>query len=120
MRPGASIESVAQALAARIRRREWYVPGALTDASDRIFMNFRPLLRDLGGEEGARLWHKTRGPPIEGEWNWERRSIVNSMWIMADQVDNREWILYLKVQWARPEDYELGQVLESVLRDLAL
>merc|ERR1712070_1181010 len=101
VQPGAGVEAVARYVASSIRHREWNIPGVFTDVSDRVFMNFRPLLRDLGGEEGSKLHHETRWPPVEGEYNWEHRSIRESMWIMADQVDEYEWVLFLKVHHAR-------------------
>lgn len=120
--PHATLEDVAYSIATRVRRHEWSVPDPLADSSSRIFLNLRPLLDDLGGASGSgsALRHQTHWPPVHGERNWDKRTISYPLWIMADQVARNEWVLCLKVQWARPQDAGLGASLASVLRDLAL
>jgi len=117
---GVSVEEAVQGVASCIRHRRWRAPTALTDASSRIFLNFRPLLAEHGHTSSpATFSHQTRWPPVHGEWGWDRRFVYHSLWIMVDQVDELEWVLCLKVQWARPQDSKLSDVLCSVLQDLA-
>eukprot|EP00931_Biecheleriopsis_adriatica_P101854 TRINITY_DN76919_c0_g1_i1.p1 TRINITY_DN76919_c0_g1~~TRINITY_DN76919_c0_g1_i1.p1 ORF type:complete len:1901 (-),score=386.51 TRINITY_DN76919_c0_g1_i1:21-5576(-) len=125
-----AVEEAARALASCVRQRRWQLPSPLTDGEERVYLNFRPLLQEEIGNgpssssssaaTGASWKYRTLWPPVEGEWGWERRNLYHSLWIMADQVAPMEWVLCLKVRWDRPGDAQLGEVVESVVRDLAL
>eukprot|EP00811_Abedinium_folium_P019068 NODE_279_length_3239_cov_11.437982.p1 GENE.NODE_279_length_3239_cov_11.437982~~NODE_279_length_3239_cov_11.437982.p1 ORF type:complete len:669 (+),score=211.19 NODE_279_length_3239_cov_11.437982:717-2723(+) len=117
---GASVEAAARAVVRAVRRREWRPPDAMTDNSDRVYVNLRPLFEALGGTPGRALRHQTVWPPVHGESRWDCREVRDPLWIMADQVDTHEWVLYLKVLWSRPQDADLGRILKGVLEDLAL
>eukprot|EP00927_Polykrikos_kofoidii_P045438 TRINITY_DN39421_c0_g1_i1.p1 TRINITY_DN39421_c0_g1~~TRINITY_DN39421_c0_g1_i1.p1 ORF type:complete len:1401 (-),score=169.94 TRINITY_DN39421_c0_g1_i1:148-3891(-) len=118
--PGASVEMLAVTVAGFIRHRQWRIPSPMDDASNRIFLNFRPLLEEFARSSGGAFRHQTQWPPVHGERGWDRRSTPYLMWLMADQVGRQEWYFCLRIQRANPWGERLGAALESVLRDLAL
>ena len=80
---GTSVEEAVHMIASCVRHRRWRLPDALTDAEERVYINVRPLLQGVGSSS----WHHTtQWPPVQGEWNWDRRNVYHALWIMADQV----------------------------------
>eukprot|EP00405_Crypthecodinium_cohnii_P050426 CAMPEP_0206607982 /NCGR_PEP_ID=MMETSP0325_2-20121206/52608_1 /ASSEMBLY_ACC=CAM_ASM_000347 /TAXON_ID=2866 /ORGANISM="Crypthecodinium cohnii, Strain Seligo" /LENGTH=164 /DNA_ID=CAMNT_0054125367 /DNA_START=71 /DNA_END=565 /DNA_ORIENTATION=+ len=124
-RADVGIEDAGKAVANAIRKRLWKVPLPSTDASDRIFMNFRPLIKGSSSTkqtDGGDNWtweHETEWPNVNGEPNWDHKWLAYSMWVMADQVDTEEWVICMKLLWSQDGDRQIGKALKSVLRDLA-
>lgn len=117
---GMSVDSAARAVVTTVRRRRWRTPETWSDNSDRVYVNLRPLFEDIGGTPGHSFRHQTQWPPVHGERRWDCRQMYHPLWIMADQVDSREWVLYLKVQWSRRQDTNFGSIMKGVFQDLVL